>query len=230
MIIGGVVPVVQRQGRRARSADARRRHGRRDLLGEITKWNDAAIKKLNPRLTLPDHGDRAGVPLGRLGHQLPVLRLPVQGRARSSRTRSAPTPRCSGRSASARKGNEGVANMTTQTDGAIGYVEYAYAKQNKMAYAQLQNQRRQDRRAERRELPGGRGQRRLGARAGLLPHPDRPAGRGQLADHRRELHPGLRHAAGPGRDRRRAQVLRLGVQERWQDGGRARLRAAAGQR
>jgi phosphate transport system substrate-binding protein len=37
------------------------------------------------------------------------------------------------------KGNEGVANMTTQTDGAIGYVEYAYAKQNKMAYAQLVN-------------------------------------------------------------------------------------------
>ena len=37
------------------------------------------------------------------------------------------------------KGNEGVANMTTQTDGAIGYVEYAYAKQNKMAYALLVN-------------------------------------------------------------------------------------------
>jgi phosphate transport system substrate-binding protein len=37
------------------------------------------------------------------------------------------------------KGNEGVANMTTQTDGAIGYVEYAFAKQNKMAYAQLVN-------------------------------------------------------------------------------------------
>ena len=37
------------------------------------------------------------------------------------------------------KGNEGVANMTTQTDGAIGYVEYAYAKQNKMAYADLIN-------------------------------------------------------------------------------------------
>ncbi len=38
------------------------------------------------------------------------------------------------------KGNEGVANMTTQTDGAIGYVEYAYAKQNKMAYVLLINQ------------------------------------------------------------------------------------------
>jgi phosphate transport system substrate-binding protein len=37
------------------------------------------------------------------------------------------------------KGNEGVANMTTQTDGAIGYVEYAYAKQNKMAYTDLIN-------------------------------------------------------------------------------------------
>ena len=37
------------------------------------------------------------------------------------------------------KGNEGVANMTTQTDGAIGYVEYAFAKQNKMAYALLIN-------------------------------------------------------------------------------------------
>jgi len=37
------------------------------------------------------------------------------------------------------KGNEGVANMTTQTDGAIGYVEYAFAKQNNMAYVQLIN-------------------------------------------------------------------------------------------
>ena len=37
------------------------------------------------------------------------------------------------------KGNEGVANKTTQTDGAIGYVEYAYAKQNKLAYTDLIN-------------------------------------------------------------------------------------------
>ena len=37
------------------------------------------------------------------------------------------------------KGNEGLANMAVQTDGAIGYVEYAYVKQNKMAYAQLVN-------------------------------------------------------------------------------------------
>jgi phosphate transport system substrate-binding protein len=37
------------------------------------------------------------------------------------------------------KGNEGVANMTSQTDGAIGYVEYAYAKQTSMAYVDLVN-------------------------------------------------------------------------------------------
>ena len=59
------------------------------------------------------------------------------------------------------KGNEGVANMTTQTDGAIGYVEYAYAKQNKMAYTQLINKAgRPWPRAPR--VPGGRRECRLG--------------------------------------------------------------------
>ena len=61
------------------------------------------------------------------------------------------------------KGNEGVANMTTQTDGAIGYVEYAYAKQNKMAYTLLINKAGRRGGAERRLVPGGGGQRRLGA-------------------------------------------------------------------
>ena len=45
------------------------------------------------------------------------------------------------------KGNEGVANMVKQTDGAIGYVEYAYAKQNKMTYAKLKNRDGTGRRA-----------------------------------------------------------------------------------
>ena len=49
------------------------------------------------------------------------------------------TPRWNGPTGIGAKGNEGVANMTTQTDGAIGYVEYAYAKQNKMTYALLTN-------------------------------------------------------------------------------------------
>ena len=60
------------------------------------------------------------------------------------------------------KGNEGVANMVKQTQGAIGYVEYAYVKQNKMQYAKLMNKDGKvvDRRQQR--LPGRGRQRRLG--------------------------------------------------------------------
>ena len=63
------------------------------------------------------------------------------------------------------KGNEGVANMTTQTDGAIGYVEYAYAKQNKMAFTPADQQGGQRGGAERGVVPGGRGECRLGRSA-----------------------------------------------------------------
>ena len=86
--------------------------------------------------------------------------------------------------------------MTTQTDGAIGYVEYAYAKQNKMAYAQLINKDGKAVAPNAESFQAAAAQCRLGACARLLPDPHRPAGRGQLADHRRELHPGVRHAAG----------------------------------
>ena len=90
------------------------------------------------------------------------------------------------------KGNEGVANMTTQTDGAIGYVEYAYAKQNKMAYTLLINKAGKAVAPSAESLPGRRRQRRLGARRQLLPDSHRPGGRQELADHRRELHSGVR--------------------------------------
>ena len=55
------------------------------------------------------------------------------------------------------KGNEGVANMTTQTDGAIGHVEYAYAKQNKMALHAAHQQGRQGRRRPTRSRSSRRG-------------------------------------------------------------------------
>ena len=84
------------------------------------------------------------------------------------------------------KGNEGVSAFVGRLPNSIGYVEYAYAKQNKMTYTQLQN----------RDghfvppddgLQGRRRRRRLGQE--LLPDPDQPAGQGRLADHRRHLHP-----------------------------------------
>ncbi len=120
--------------------------------------------------------------------------------------------------------------MTTQTDGAIGYVEYAYAKQNKMAYALLVNK------AGKAVAPSAESFQAAAANADWA-HADSyyliltdQAGAQELAHHRRELHPGVRTPPDPRPNRRSAEVLRLGVQERHPDGERPRLRAAAGRR
>jgi phosphate transport system substrate-binding protein len=107
-------------------------------LGDITKWNDARIKKLNPTLALPGtaiapiyRSDGSGTNFlfsNYLSSALPKFKETIGANT------SVQWPMGIGA-----KGNEGVANMTAQTDGAIGYVEYAYAKQNKMAYADLIN-------------------------------------------------------------------------------------------
>ena len=148
MIIGGVVPVVNVKGVRPGQLMLDGATLAAIYLGDITTWNDARSSSLNPEAGAARHGHRAGVPFGRFGHELPVLRLSVQGEPEVQGQRSARLPRCSGRSGIGAKGNEGVANMTTQTDGAIGYVEFAYAKQNKMAYALADQQGRQGRGAE----------------------------------------------------------------------------------
>src|ERR1700684_1255067 len=107
-------------------------------LGDITQWNDPQIKRLNPTLALP------GTAIA------PVYRSDGSGtNFLFSDFLSKASPKfqssiCANTSVQCPtgiggKGNEGVANMTTQTDGAIGYVEYAFAKQNKMAYALLTN-------------------------------------------------------------------------------------------
>ena len=105
------------------------------------------------------------------------------------------------------KGNEGVANMTTQTDGAIGYVEYAYAKQTKMAYAELVNK------AGKTVAPSAESFQAAAANADWEHAPGYyliltdQAGPGQLADHRDQLHPGVRGAAGCGCHELGAEVL-----------------------
>ena len=102
------------------------------------------------------------------------------------------------------KGNEGVANMTTQTDGAIGYVEYAYAKQNKMAYALLTNKAGSTVAPERRERSRRPPPMRDWASADsyYLILTDQ-ARRQELADHRRELHPRVQAAGRSGAGGRR---------------------------
>ena len=138
MIIGGVVPAVNIKGVQAGQLVLDGATIASIYLGEITKWNDPKIKKLNPKLNLPAtaiapiyRSDGSGTNFlfsDYLSKASPKFKENV-GAATSVQW---PT-------GIGAKGNEGVANMTTQTDGAIGYVEYAYAKQNKMAYANLVN-------------------------------------------------------------------------------------------
>jgi phosphate transport system substrate-binding protein len=138
MIIGGVVPVVNLKGVQGGQMVLDGATVAQIYLGEVTKWNDARIKKLNPSLTLPAtaiapiyRSDGSGTNFlfsTYLSSSYPKFKETIGANT------SVQWPVGIGA-----KGNEGVANMTTQTDGAIGYVEYAYAKQNKMAYADLIN-------------------------------------------------------------------------------------------
>jgi phosphate transport system substrate-binding protein len=138
MIIGGVVPVVNIKGVQPGQLHLDGNTIASIYLGDITQWNDAQIKKLNPTLALPNTAIA------------PVYRSDGSGTNflfSDFLSKSNPKFKSSiGANSSVQwpvgigaKGNEGVANMTTQTDGAIGYVEYAYAKQNKMSFTLLTN-------------------------------------------------------------------------------------------
>jgi phosphate transport system substrate-binding protein len=138
MIIGGVVPVVNIKGVNAGALTLDGATLAAIYLGDIKKWNDERLQKLNPKLALPDSAIA------------PVYRSDGSGTnflfTDYLSKESARFKESIGANASVQwptgigaKGNEGVANMTTQTDGAVGYVEYAYAKQNKMAYALMVN-------------------------------------------------------------------------------------------
>ncbi len=226
MIIGGVVPVVNIKGIKAGQLTLDGATIASIYLGEITKWSDARIKKLNPKATLPDvaiapvyRSDGSGTNFlftDYLSKSSPKFKESVGANA------SVQWPAGIGA-----KGNEGVANMTTQTDGAIGYVEYAFAKQNNMAYTPRGQQGWQSCCAQCRELPGGRGECRLGPRTGLLPDPNRSARSCELAHYRCELHPVVCQSAECCGDRRGVEVLRLGVSLWRKDGSRARLCAPA---
>ena len=93
------------------------------------------------------------------------------------------------------KGNEGVAAYVQRIKGSIGYVEYAYAKKNKMTHALVQNKDGQYPAAGRRDVPGRGGVCRLEdtRRASTRSSPIRRARR-FVADRRRELHPAARQA------------------------------------
>jgi phosphate transport system substrate-binding protein len=138
MIIGGVVPVVNIPAVKPGTLALDGPTLASIYLGEIAKWDDARIKALNPGLSLPSvaiatihRSDGSGTNFlftTYLSSVSPTFKEKVGADA------SVEWPNGIGG-----KGNEGVASMTSQTNGAIGYVEYAYAKQNNMTFAKMKN-------------------------------------------------------------------------------------------
>src|SRR4051812_46921035 len=137
-VIGGVVPVVNIQG----IAPGQLRLNGQVLgdiyLAKITKWNDPAIKALNPSLILPDapiapvrRADGSGTSFIFTNY---LSKVNADWKAKVGEGTAVNWPAGVGG-----KGNEGVAAFVGRLPSAIGYVEYAYVKQNKMAYVLMQN-------------------------------------------------------------------------------------------
>jgi phosphate transport system substrate-binding protein len=108
-------------------------------LGHITKWNDAAIAKLNPSMKLPEtdiavvyRSDGSGTTFNFTDY-LAKVSPEWKDKVGEDTAVQWPVAGLGG------KGNEGVAAMAARTVGAIGYVEYAYALQNNLAYTKLLN-------------------------------------------------------------------------------------------
>jgi phosphate transport system substrate-binding protein len=137
-IIGGVVPIVNLDGIAPGQLKLTSDVVANIHLGKITKWNDQAITSLNPGITLPaqaitvvhradgsgttfiwcDYLSKTNVEFGKVVGAATAVKWPV---------------------GIGGKGNEGVAAQVQRIKGAFGYVEYAYAKKNKIAHAQLKN-------------------------------------------------------------------------------------------
>ena len=137
-VIGGVVPVVNLPGITAGQLKLTGPLIADIYLGKISNWNDAAIAKLNPGVKLPDQkitvvrrSDGSGTTFVFTNYLSKVS--PEWSSSIGSNTA------VNWKTGVGGKGNEGVANYVTRIKGAIGYVEYAYAKQNKIAHAAVQN-------------------------------------------------------------------------------------------
>jgi phosphate transport system substrate-binding protein len=138
MVMGGVVPVINLPGIAPGQLKLDGKVLAGMYLGTITNWNDPAIAALNPGVALPDkavatvhRSDGSGTNFI-FTHYLSSVDPAFASQIGENTSVEFP-------GGLGGKGNEGVAAIASRTDGAIGYVEYAYALQNKMTYAQLKN-------------------------------------------------------------------------------------------
>lgn len=141
-VIGGVVPVVNVEGIKPGELKLTGDVLAEIYLGKITKWNDAKITALNPNLALPDaaittvfRSDGSGTSFIFTTY---LSQVSPQWKDSVGAANTVKWPTAS--SGAAGKGNEGVATYVNRVKNAIGYVEYAYAKQNQMSHVQMQNQ------------------------------------------------------------------------------------------
>jgi phosphate transport system substrate-binding protein len=140
MVMGGVVPVVNVEGVAPGQMKLDAEALADIYLGKIKKWNDAKLAALNPGLKLPDQditvvhrSDGSGTTFI-FTNYLAKISKEWADKVGSSTAVKWPAPTSAGG-----KGNEGVASFVLRIKGSVGYVEYAYAKQNKMTYTQLKN-------------------------------------------------------------------------------------------
>lgn len=137
-VIGGVVPVINIKSINPGQLKLNGQVLGDIYLGKITMWNDPAIKALNPTLPLPDaaiapvrRADGSGTSFIFTNY---LSKVNAEWKAKVGEGTAVNWPVGAGG-----KGNEGVAAFVNRLPNSIGYVEYAYVKQNKMTFAQLKN-------------------------------------------------------------------------------------------
>ncbi|MEZ2148178.1 MULTISPECIES: phosphate ABC transporter substrate-binding protein PstS [Bradyrhizobium] len=138
MVMGAIVPVVNLEGVKPGELVFDGETLANIYLGKITKWDDAAIKKLNPNVKLPAEAitvvrrsDGSGTTFNFTNY---LSKASADWKSKVGEGTAVEWPVGVGA-----KGNEGVSGNISQTKNSIGYVEYAYAKQNKLTYTGLVN-------------------------------------------------------------------------------------------
>ncbi len=137
-VMGGVVPVVHLKGVRPGRLRLTGELVAKIYLGDITKWNDPQIEKLNKGVKLPDgditvvhRSDGSGTTFIFTNY---LIKVSQKWKDQVGNDASVSWPTGVGG-----KGNQGVASYVQRINGSIGYVEYAYCLQNHMTYVELQN-------------------------------------------------------------------------------------------
>jgi len=138
MVMGGIVPVVNLEGVSPGGLVLDGTTLADIFLGKVTKWNDAAIQSLNPGMSLPSkaiavvhRSDGSGTTFN-FSYYLADVSSGWKSNVGVGKSLQWPV-------GIGAKGNEGVANNVANTSGSIGYVEYAYALQNKLTYSKMRN-------------------------------------------------------------------------------------------